>query len=235
MTEAQQKFISDDEIYFKYLTQIKEDSPSIEDLIFQFPVFVGSVNLARLIMLYEVYNRTKELSGDILDIGTWKGFSFFAFAKFVKLFEPYSNTRVHCMDWFQGMNDTTEKLIARTGSSNNYDQISEENIRQLLRMQGLDGYAEVNNINLLTDLEDWCEKRPWHRFKLIFLDCGLEDVMEKVFVNLWDRLITGGIFMFDHFNSNASPKESYLINKYCPDRVVHQMSFSRSPTGYIIK
>ena len=111
----------------------------------------------------------------------------------------------------------------------------EENLIKLIKLQDLEGIAYVHNINLLEDLPDWCEKHPWQRFKLIFLDCGLEDVMENVFLNLWDRLIPGGVMVFDHFNHPGSPSESDLVSKFCSGREVKQIKFSRSPSGYIIK
>ncbi len=235
MAEFHKKFEIDNKIYFEYLNNLLKESPSVEDLIHQFPVFVGSVNLARFLTLYEVYNQTKNISGDILDIGTWKGFSFFTFVKLIKIFEPYTSTQVHCMDSFEGMNKSEEYLQKITGSSNKYDECSEELTKKLLDLQGLDGIGIVNRLNIIYDLEEWCNKRPWHRFKLIFLDCGIEEVLESSFRNLWDRLVPGGILLLDHFNSSASPSESNFVSKYCKNCEIKQISFSRSPSAYIVK
>ena len=71
------------------------------DMVHHFPVFVGDVNLARFICFYEMFKKVKNLSGHIADIGTWKGASFFAFLKFVKIFEKFSQTQVYGFDWFK--------------------------------------------------------------------------------------------------------------------------------------
>ena len=97
------RFSNEDKIYFNYIKYIKKKKIDKLDFIYQFPVFVGDVNIARLIFLYETYKKVQNLSGHIADIGTWKGASFFSFAKFVKLFEKYSQTRVYGFDWFKGM------------------------------------------------------------------------------------------------------------------------------------
>ena len=86
------KHFNEDKIYFKYIEQIKKAKISNIDLIYQFPVYVGEVNIARLLFFYEMYQKTKGLSGHIADIGTWKGASFFSFVKFVSLFEKNSQT-----------------------------------------------------------------------------------------------------------------------------------------------
>ena len=97
------RFSKEDKIYFNYINHIKRKKIDKLDFIYQFPVFVGDVNIARLIFLYEIYKKVQNLSGHIADIGTWKGASFFSFAKFVKIFEKYSQTRVYGFDWFKGM------------------------------------------------------------------------------------------------------------------------------------
>ena len=227
MVNIHDKFEEDNNVYFSYLDSIQKQPPNSVDIIHHFPSYVGSVNLSRFLSLYEIYSLTKNLSGDLLDIGTWKGYSFFSFAKFVKIFEPYSNTTVHCMDWFSGMNPESK--------NNKYADCTENEIIELINLQNLNGIAYAHNLDLKNDLPKFCEERPWQRFKLIFIDCGDEKVIENVFKNLWDRLIPGGIMIFDHFNNSCSPSESNIIQKYCKDRKVNQVSFSRSPTGYIIK
>ena len=62
MAEFHKKFIQDDTKYFEYLDNLLDDPASTKDLIHQFPVFVGSVNLARFLTLYEVYLQIKNIS-----------------------------------------------------------------------------------------------------------------------------------------------------------------------------
>jgi hypothetical protein len=43
------KFSKEDKIYFNYINYIKKKRIDKVDFIYQFPVFVGDVNMARLI------------------------------------------------------------------------------------------------------------------------------------------------------------------------------------------
>ena len=59
--EMKGKFKKVDEEYFKYIDQLLKLEVPVEDLIFQFPAFVGHVNLARFLFLYDLYKKTIDL------------------------------------------------------------------------------------------------------------------------------------------------------------------------------
>ena len=48
--------------------------------------------------------KTLGLRGNCCDVGTWKGSSFLFIAKLIKIFEPYSKTKIYGFDWFKGQN-----------------------------------------------------------------------------------------------------------------------------------
>jgi hypothetical protein len=70
------KFNEVDERYFEYIDQILGEQIPAKDLIYQFPAYVGHVNLARFLFFYDLYKKTIELNWHITDVGTWKGASF---------------------------------------------------------------------------------------------------------------------------------------------------------------
>jgi len=225
------KFSNDDEIYFNYISSLSELEYSNEEIIYNFTTFVGSVNLARFLSFYEIYQDVKKISGDIADIGTYLGGSMFTFAKLVKLFEPYSNTRVHGFDWFKGQ---------IPGDNDDKNQLgkyitSKDKLERLIGLQGLSGFVELHDLDLTSDLPKFVEENPWMRFKCIFLDCGIEGVMESTLKNFWPLLVPGGILILDHFNSSVSPQESKLVDKYSGGAIIQSVNFSRTPTAYLQK
>src|SRR5215467_12017785 len=98
------KYTDDDAVYFEYIRQIDELYDDAKDIIYNFPAYIGAVNLARYLSLYEIYRRVIKHSGHVADIGTYKGASLLFFAKLIKLFEPNNSTEVHGFDWFKGQN-----------------------------------------------------------------------------------------------------------------------------------
>ena len=225
------RFIKEDEEYFKFIDRICESNISSKDLIYQFPLYVGKVNLARFITFYEVYCKVVNISGAIADIGTWKGYSLLTLAKLSMLLEPHSNTDIYGFDWFKGtevVDPTDEVRTVYVGDKNK--------LQKLIDDQGIGDRIIINDLDLKSvDLDDYFRSNQWLRFKLIFMDCGTETVLKNALPKFWDRLSPGGIMMLDHYNHSSSPYESIVVQNIIENRVVHQLPFSRSPTSFIIK
>jgi len=231
LRKSMKKFKEVDEEYFKYIDQLLKLEVSVEDLIFQFPAFVGHVNLARFLFLYDLYKKTIDLNGHIADVGTWKGASFLFMAKMIKIFEPYSQTQVHAFDWFKGMKPGINDV------SNIADKYSAsfESLNRLVELQGLDDLAYINKMDVTCELPAFIDERPWMRFKFVFVDCAIQEVLESSISNLWPRLVNGGIFILDHYNCSSSPTESSILEKYIGNLPIHQAPYARQPTAYVIK
>jgi hypothetical protein len=169
------------------------DIPKI-DLIHGFPLFTGHVNLARYLFFYDLYKEVYKLSGDIADVGTWKGYSFLFFAKLVKIFEPLAFTRVHAYDWFQGMLPQVEDDTSHEGEYiGGYDMLC-----KLIELHELSGLAVVNKLDLAKDLPEYFKNKENRslRFKLCFIDCGIKNVLEESLKYFYPRIIKGGIVPF---------------------------------------
>ncbi len=225
------KFSKEDGIYFDYIAELEKMDPSIKDIIYNFPVFVGQVNIARSLFFYELYKKVINLSGNIAEIGTYKGASFMLWAKLITLFEKNNPTRVYGFDWFQGM-DVGEHDNAEHQGSYKADYGT---LCKLIELQGLDNVALLCKMDVTKELEGFLEERPWLRFKLIFVDCGLEHVLEASLRCLWPRLVVGGVLIVDHYGLSSSPTESDIVERYIGNRTVMQMPFNRHSSGYIIK
>lgn len=223
------KFKHPDLQYAEFLASLDEDPPAWQDVLHHFPCYVGQVNLARFLCLYDLYRKVVDLSGHIGELGVFRGASFVFFAKLVKLFEPYSHTQVFGFDWFEGM---TPGVNGRGENKyrGNYEELSE-----LIKRQHLEDTALLQCLDLTRDAGRFLKDRPHLRFKLIYVDCGLEDVLSACLDPFWQRLVPGGILIMDHFNTELSPRESDLFAQVVGPQVMHQLPFTRQPTGYVIK
>lgn len=226
-----QKFAKEDERYFHYIDELEKMGAPVREVIYNFPVFVGQVNIARSLFFYELYKKVLSLSGNIAEIGTYKGASFMLWAKLIKLFEPNNPTRAYGFDWFQGMEVGEHDHAAHQGTY----QADYATLRRLVELQGLDDVALLCKMDVTKELEPFLEERPWLRFKLVFVDCGVEDVLEASLRSLWPRLVEGGVLIMDHYGLSTSPTESDIVEKYIGNHLVMQMPFNRHSSGYVIK
>ncbi len=229
MSDYIAKYDVDDDIYFDYIAQLGELHDDPKEIIFNFPAYVGAVNLARFLALNEIYQRTVHLAGHIADIGSYKGASFLYFAKLIKLFEPYSPTEVHGFEWFKGQAPSVSDDMAQAGKY----KADKTRLEKLISLQGLGAIAKLHDLDLTTELGAFCKHNPHIRYKLIFLDCGIKTVMESVLDHFYSRLTVGGILALDHYNDPVSPSESGLVGIYGCE--MEQIPYTRSPTAFFIK
>ena len=225
------KYSADDAVYFDYLAQLEGLYDDAKEVIYNFPVYVGAVNLARFIGLHEIFQKVVNHSGHIADVGTYKGASMVYFAKLVKLFEPHSPTQVHGFDWFKGMKPGEADDARQSGKY----VASKERLERLIELQGLDTVCKLYDLDLTGDLSRFFSEQPWLRYKLVFLDCGTRDVLESGLTHFWPRIVTGGALILDHFNSAASPSESDVVDRFAAGAEIMQIPCSRSPTAYLLK
>lgn len=219
-------------LYADYILALDELSPEAMDVVKSFPVYVGYVALARFLALYEIYKQVAELPGHVAEVGTFRGASLVFFGKLIRLFEPHNNTQAHGFDWFEGMRPES----AEDNDSEAGKWIGDrERLEKLVGLQGLDDCVVVHPMDVTRGLAGFLEEHPAMRFKLVFVDCGVRDVIAASLENLWPRLVPGGILVMDHYNTEVSPTESELTERFIGDRPLRQIPFARQPTAYVVK
>lgn len=201
------------------------------DYVNHFPAFIGHMTLARYLTLYEAYKMTMDVAGHIAEIGVFKASGSLLFAKLIKIFEPNSLTLVHGFDWFKGAKVTEEEKYVEDGEC----QVSYELIANLIKAQGFSNVLHLHNIDLTKDLGPFFEENSHLKFKLIFLDIGIYDVLKASLGHFWPRLTSGGIIMFDHYSHEFAPGEVRAIDEVIPNAKVKTFPFGWMPTAYIIK
>ena len=226
------KYRAEDEAFHKGIESILNLGIEPKEFIHHFSCFTGHVNLARYLFFYECYKKVTDLCGHIADIGTWKGASFFYFAKLVKLFENECQTQVHGFDWFKGMEP--EEGQDNQAYAGKY-QAEYETVAELIRLKRLDNLAFIHKLDLISELGSFFREQQQIRFKLVFLDCGISSVLENSMAHFWPRLVNGGILILDHFNNTCSRNESEIIERYIDNRKVRQMPMARQPSAYVVK
>lgn len=205
---------------------------SREDLIHHFPAFIGHQTLAREIALYEAHKMTLDVVSHIAEIGVNLGFGSLLFAKLTKIFEPNSLTMVHGFDWYQGSAPTEEesKFIEK-GSYHT----TEEKVREIIGVQGLDNILKMHNVDANKDLPVFFNENNHLQFKLVFLDCGIYDVVSECLKHFWDRITPGGMLLIDHYSFELASGEMRAIREVLPNVRWKQFPFGWMPCAYAIK
>ena len=220
------------EFFRGFEEMMKMDIPK-EDLVHFFPALTGKENLARFLALYELYKKAMGVLGHVAEIGIWRGASFLYLAKLVQLFEPHSLTQVHGFDWFKGMRMSSEH------DDNRYEEEYRgdfEQLKCLIELQKLDTIAFIRNMDVTIQLSKFLEVHTSLQFKLVFLDCGIYDVVRATLNAIWPWVSCGGILIFARVNLSSVRAETIAIREFFGDNIpLKTLPFSGWPSGYLVK
>ena len=220
------------ENYYNYVDYLKQNQPTLEDFLHDFTAYIGHMSLNRLLTIYELYKKTLGLAGHIADVGVYKGASSLLFAKLIKIFEPEALTLCHGFDWFEGMKKTEKdsEFVVDGGYKTNYEKILE-----LIQKQGFDNILKVHKLDLTKELKAFFEKYPHLRFKLVMMDAGTYDCMKSAIPYFYDKLISGGIMIFDQYSHEFAPGEALALHETLPNATIRTIPNSWMPNAYIVK
>lgn len=226
-----QKYAHQRDSYEKGFKNILNMDFDKSDYINHFPAFIGHMTLARYLTLYEAYKMTLDVAGHIAEIGVFKASGSLLFAKLVKIFEPNSMTLVHGFDWFKGAEITEEEKYVKDGEC----QVSYDLISKLIKAQGLENTFHLHDLDLTKDLNAFFNENSHLRFKLIFLDIGIYQVIKASLEHFWPRLTSGGMILFDHYSHEFAPGEVRAIEDVIPNARIKAFPFGWMPSAYIVK
>jgi hypothetical protein len=202
------------------------------DFVNHFPAFIGHLTLARFLSFYEAYKMVLNVAGHIAEVGIDMGTSSLFFSKLTKIFEPNSITLVHGFDWFQGNKPTKEEeAFVEEGSY----KTEEEVVYKLVKAQGLENIMHIHNVDVTKDLPKFFQENNHMQFKLVFLDCGIYDVVAETIKHFWPRITPGGMLLLDHYSFEMAPGEIRAVRDLLPHAKFRQFSFGWMPVAYTIK
>jgi hypothetical protein len=202
-----------------------------------FPCFMNARTLARYMSFYDLYKATLGLAGHIAEVGVYRGGVSLLFAKLMLLHEPHAITQVHGFDWWREPSNSDDGTVPDVESDPAYDYSEPYNrIMEMIGVQGLQRWAVMHRMNVVSDLEPFFAENTHLQFKLVFLDAGNYDIVARCIREFWPRLLPGGIMIFDQFNHEVAPGETQAVRELLPeDAVIRSLPHGWMPTAYVIK
>lgn len=220
---------------------VHDDQPqSVYDAFNEF-IFSSDRKLySKLISKYFFADMTKNIPGDIVELGVFKGSGIVAWLKALEL-SSVNHKKALGFDFFD------DKGLLE--SINTEDK---EVMRSLFRDRGFDpkGYdavlgkslidAKFNNFELIKgDVTEtvpvYLENNPGFRASIINFDMDIEEPTEFCLDLLWPRVCRGGVLIFDEYAINEWT-ESNAVDRFCEK---HQLELKSTPyfapSAYLVK
>jgi hypothetical protein len=235
----------------QYWEEIQKLNLSVEELIVNFPSFIRHYEMTKFIAHYELFKKVVDLPGCIVELGIFKGASFFTWVKFLEAFCPGDITRkVYGFDWFHGLQNFCEKdgkQDERADKKVEGAYASDPSlIHHLVNLQTLTGIrvgvqrGYVIEGDVRDTIPKFLEEIPGLRISLLYLDMDLYEPTQIALEKLYPLVVSGGVIALDQYGQIPWQGETVAAEEYFESKlgympIVKKFPFSVSPHAYFIK
>lgn len=242
--------VSRDNHYWSALGELfRASAYSERDILRNFQAYIMRRDIPRFLSHYELFKQVVDLPGCILDLGVYRGASFFTWVKLLDIFCPFDRSRkVYGFDQFQGLVDFTAsdgKEDAGSGKQPGGYRASEENIRTLVDLHNADTLmpgttrCELVLGPIQETLPGFIQDHPGLRISLLHFDLDLFEPTKVALHHLFPLVVKGGIFAFDEYGIVPWEGESRAIEEYFAklslSPTIRRHPFTQQPGGWIVK
>ena len=219
------------------------------EILRNFPIYVRRVHLKRFLAHYELFTRTIDLPGDIIELGVFRGTTLMGWANFLEIRNMGDrHKKVIGFDNFSGFGNFDEKDGAKSEDVDKVDggfspskffpQLQEaisiydqdRFIPHKKRIELVQGDIEIT-------LPEYVKNNPGLRISLLHFDADLYLPTKVGLDCLWDIVVPGGVIIFDEYGIQPWEGESKAVDEFLADKhySIKRFDWSSNPGGYIIK
>jgi O-methyltransferase len=204
------------------------------------PEFLSTYNLVRQNTLVDIYRcwelwslagQTMKRDGGILEVGVWRGGTGALMAKRASL--AGSNEPIYLCDTFEG--------VVKAGSNDDYYKGGEHADTSQPVVEDLLRSLAITNVRILRGIfpDDTAHLiGPAERFRLCHIDVDVYQSAKDVMAWVWDRMVPGGIVVYDDYGFRGCEGITKYVNEQVSDvdrMVLHNLNghavVIKSPTA----
>jgi len=224
---------------------------SYQHLLEQWPTYVRRMHLTRFIAHYELFKQTIDLPGCIVELGVYRGASFFTWSKLMETFNTTDRRKkVFGFDHFKGLTNFHDKDGAMDPSDGKkiggFDSIPvKEEIERLVELHNFDNLisgverCRIIEGNIMDTIPKFLINNSGLRISLLHLDMDLYEPTKFALEKLYPLVVNGGLVVFDEYGLIPWQGESTAVDEYFSSigerPKIIKMPFSTQPHGYFVK
>jgi hypothetical protein len=211
-------------------------------------IFSDDIKLmGKLLHRFDFFLKTKDLPGDIVEIGVFKGSGVVSFSKFIKIFSPNSNKKVIGFDIFDSDDANIilnkDNVIDKETMNVVYDRVNKNDLKidsvisNIKKSNILDDKYSLIKGDVEDTLPQFLIDNPGFRISLLYIDVDIERPTYNSLKYLWDRILPGGYILFDEYEYHKF-SESCGVEKFLKEKNINYCVKSTdwiAPTAYIKK
>src|SRR5262245_33236407 len=239
-----------DHAYWQQLDRLfAERRYTSKDVLRNWPAYVMRRDLRRFLSHYELFKHVIDLPGCIVELGVFKGASFYTWANLLEIFCPNDRSRkVFGFDHFKGLGDFAEQDGALHEGAQKVVgawKATEEEAGLLEELHASDSLtpgfkrAELVVGDLKETLPSFLERNPGLRISLLHFDLDLHDPTKLGLELLYPLVLKGGVVCFDEYGLIPWAGETNAVEDYfgrLGERpIIRKHAFTQMPHGYLVK
>ncbi len=207
-------------------------------------IFASEIRVfAKLSARMLLYKKIKNIPGDIVECGVYKGSGLMSWLKLKKTFSPNFLRKIIGFDMFDQeklletlVDDDKLKMQAlfenRNFKYSEYKNVLHDKISQA---GFTDADFELIEGDVSITSKEFVDKRPGFKIALLYLDMDIEQPTYDALNNFWERMSVGGIVVFDEY-AHHQWSESKAVDRFVKENnlEIKPLNFD-TPTAYIKK
>lgn len=239
----------DQQIWADTFATIQANGVDIQDVIENFMLFLRRVNFAKFVTHVEIFKKTIELPGSIVECGVFKGMSLLTFAKLADVYCPGDTLkRVIGFDTFEGfvsLNPKDGAPDARRGkveggwNSGEFQSALEELVDVAQRDSMIPRFKRIELVkgDVSRIVPEYVKRNPGLRISLLHLDLDLYEPTLAALKALYPLVVPGGVVLLDEYGMEGFPGESAAFDEYFGKArpKLAKFPFISTPGGYFVK
>jgi hypothetical protein len=184
-------------------------------------------------------NMIKDIPGDVLELGVFRGSGLFSWLKMLDYLK--TNKRVYGFDIFDselllsGIGTKDRGVMSSLFQERGFNPLGYQDILSAKLVES--GFLNFELIagDIFKTLPVFLQENPGFRASLINFDMDTEEPTYFALENLWDRLVVGGVLVFDEYAINEWT-ESDGVDRFISEKGLRLTSTNLfSPSAYIVK
>lgn len=192
---------------------------------------------SKFIAHYELFRRSLDLSGAVLEFGVFKGASLMRLLAFRELLSTDVARQVVAFDTFGVFPETEfepgieyrEEFVEKAGE----ESISFEQLEGILEKRGYENVELVEG-DIIRTLPEYLEDNPELRISFLNLDTDIYEPSKVILEECFDRVVPGGVVLLDDYG--VFPGETEAVDEFFSENPheIKKFPFAQTPS-YVIK
>ncbi len=218
----------------------------VGDLLNHWPAFIRRQEFPRFFSHYEIFKLVETTPGSIVEVGVYKGASFFTWAALLDTFCPFDQSRlVYGFEWFQGLKSFGEYDNTQAPEATVPYAARREGLELLLQLHASDSITgnfqrcQLIDGNIHETLPHFLREHSGLRISLLHLDLDLYEPTRYALAQLYPFITPGGVVCCDQYGLPQWAGESRAVDEFLTglnaDICLKKHSFAHSPGAYWVK